>query len=99
MTKHLLVLDDFYIFPYDEKQHDIRVLEKMDNILSFMYNTTNYPTRDILRFLAPDCEDVIIRGIVYGIPVNVTDYWKKRVTTAGVCCMFNYKRHSYAIDS
>ncbi|XP_019895070.1 pickpocket protein 11 [Musca domestica] len=98
MFDHLLYLDDFYLFPYDKNKANETILTKLDILLRFMYETNDYPIQDILTELGPDCEDIIIRGIVYGIPVNISDYFRKRLTTNGVCCMFNYKRESYAYD-
>ncbi|XP_059221725.1 pickpocket protein 28 [Stomoxys calcitrans] len=98
MFHYLFALDDFYLFPFNEGKTNQTVLEKLDMILKSTYNTSQYPMRDILKDLGPDCNQLIIKGIVYGIPVNISEYFRKRLTSSGVCCMFNYKRESYAND-
>ncbi|XP_073824108.1 pickpocket 18 [Musca autumnalis] len=98
MFNYLLHLDDFYLFPNDENKANETILAKLDILLKVVHKTSDYPIQDILTELGPDCENLIIRGIVYGIPVNISDYFRRRLTTNGVCCMFNYKRESYAYN-
>ncbi|XP_075150393.1 pickpocket 18 [Haematobia irritans] len=98
MFQYLLTLNDFYIFPYGDTNVNETIVKKLDNILKYVYNTEQYPIRDILKDLGPDCDGLIIKGIVYGIPVNISDYFRKRLTSSGACCIFNYKRESYSTD-
>ncbi|XP_067620540.1 uncharacterized protein [Eurosta solidaginis] len=70
-------------------------IEKLHNILTSMYNTSTYSLREILYDLAPDCEDFVLRGAIFGKQIDVTKYTEKRVTSVGACCLFNYQRDDY----
>ncbi|XP_068140957.1 sodium channel protein Nach [Drosophila tropicalis] len=96
MAQRLLVLTEFYLNPHDEPQLDKLELTQLHWLLSSYYNDTEYSVRDILRHLSPDCSELVIRGIVFGGPVNASQLFIKRPTSTSVCCIFNYHRRSYS---
>ncbi|EDW78097.2 uncharacterized protein Dwil_GK24820, partial [Drosophila willistoni] len=96
MAQRLLVLTEFYLNPHDEPQLDNLELTQLHWLLSSYYNDTEYSVRDILRHLSPDCSELVIRGIVFGAPVNTSQLFIKRPTSTSVCCIFNYHRRSYS---
>ncbi|KAM7351037.1 pickpocket 18 [Cochliomyia hominivorax] len=98
MAEHILNIKSFYIFPYDNDNLNKTLLNRMDKLFTYAFNTTNYPIRDYLKILAPDCRDVIIRATIYGKEINTLDYFNKRLTSSSVCCMFNYRRRGYSMN-
>ncbi|KAH8376537.1 hypothetical protein KR093_000048, partial [Drosophila rubida] len=96
MARRLLLLANFYLNAHDEPQLDVVELGQLHRLLSSYYNGSDYPVHDILRELSPDCGDLVLRGIIYGVPVNTSQLFIKRTTSAGVCCIFNYRRPSYS---
>lgn len=98
MAKHILNLKGFYIFPHDNDPLNITLLNRMDKLFTYMFNSTDYPIRDYLKLLAPDCKDLVIRATIYGDEINPREYFNKRLTSSSVCCMFNYQRKGYSID-
>ncbi|XP_046812693.1 sodium channel protein Nach [Lucilia cuprina] len=98
MAHYLLNLKGFYIYPHDNEPLNLTVLHRLDKIFTIMFNTTDYPIRDYLKILAPDCRHLVIRGTIYGKEINTRDYFNKRLTSSSVCCMFNYNRRGYSID-
>lgn len=98
MAEHIKLLTGFFLYPSDiYSDEDVR-LSQLHNILTSMYNGSDYPTREILFSLAPDCEELIIRGLVFGKFVNVTRYFEKRTISVGACCLFNYQRDTYSTN-
>ncbi|XP_017152396.1 sodium channel protein Nach isoform X3 [Drosophila miranda] len=96
MAERLLVLAQFYLNPLDTPRLDEAQLQRLHWLLSSYHNDTGYSVRDILRQLSADCGELIIRGIVYGSPVNTSQMFVKRPTSSNVCCIFNYRRPSYS---
>ncbi|KAH8274078.1 hypothetical protein KR044_009920, partial [Drosophila immigrans] len=94
MTRRLLLLANFYLHAHDEPQLDVDELGQLHRLLSSYYNGSDYSVHDILRELSPDCGDLVLRGIIYGEPVNTSQLFIKRTTSSGVCCIFNYRRPS-----
>ncbi|XP_033149961.1 sodium channel protein Nach [Drosophila busckii] len=96
MARRLLVLTNFYANAHDEPQLQSTELGQLHRLVSSYYNGVEYSVHDILRELSPDCGDLVVRGIVYGVPVNTSQLFLKRATSASVCCIFNYRRPSYS---
>ncbi|KAH8260141.1 hypothetical protein KR026_003539 [Drosophila bipectinata] len=96
MVNHLLVLAQFYLNPLEEERLNITELQRLHRLLTSYYDDSGYSVRDILRQLSPDCGELVIRGIVYGAPVNTSQLFLKRPTSSNVCCIFNYRRASYS---
>ncbi|KAH8298155.1 hypothetical protein KR018_009390 [Drosophila ironensis] len=96
MADRLLVLAQFYLNPLEPKRWNASELENLHWLLMSYHNGTAYSVRDILRQLSPDCGELVIRGIVYGAPVNTSQMFIKRPTSTNVCCIFNYRRASYS---
>ncbi|XP_017025390.1 sodium channel protein Nach [Drosophila kikkawai] len=96
MADRLLVLAQFYLNPLETDRWNASELERLHRLLSSYYNNGAYSVRDILRQLSPDCGELVIRGIVFGLPVNTSQMFLKRPTSSNVCCIFNYRRASYS---
>ncbi|KAL7739651.1 hypothetical protein ACLKA6_018860 [Drosophila palustris] len=96
MARRLLVLANFYLNAHDESALDVVELGQLHRVLNSYYNGSDYSVHDILRELSPDCGDLVLRGIIYGTPVNTSQLFLKRATSSGVCCIFNYRRPSYS---
>ncbi|KAH8376490.1 hypothetical protein KR200_008700 [Drosophila serrata] len=96
MADRLLVLAQFYLNPFETDRWNATELERLHRLLSSYYNNVGYSVRDILRRLSPDCGELVIRGIVFGLPVNTSQMFLKRPTSSNVCCIFNYRRTSYS---
>ncbi|XP_037959399.1 uncharacterized protein LOC119688806 [Teleopsis dalmanni] len=96
MAEHVMLLTGFFAHPYDNFQFDDLRLQRLHDILTIMYNTTNYQSENILRELAPDCKETVIRGLLFGTPVSPNGFFFKRITPSSICCMFNYRRDGYA---
>ncbi|KAH8249287.1 hypothetical protein KR032_008125 [Drosophila birchii] len=96
MADRLLVLAQFYLNPFETDTWNATELERLHRLLSSYYNNDGYSVRDILRQLSPDCGELVIRGIVFGLPVNTSQMFLKRPTSSNVCCIFNYRRASYS---
>ena len=99
MFKYLHHLKGFYVFPYDDQPLNLTVLTRLHRVFTFAFNTTDYPIRDYLKILAPDCRGLVIRGMIYDRTIKTSDYINKRLTSSSVCCMFNYQRQGYSIDA
>lgn len=97
MARRLLALANFYLNAHDETPLDIVELGQLHRVLNNYYNGSDYSVHDILRELSPDCGDLVLRGIIYGTPVNTSQLFLKRATSSGVCCIFNYRRPSYSL--
>ncbi|XP_054744359.1 sodium channel protein Nach [Anastrepha obliqua] len=98
MAEQLMLLTGFFLYPFDTYSNADPRLRQLHDILTSMYNGSEYSTREILYNLAPHCEDIIIRGMVFGKPINTTRYFQKRSISAGACCLFNYRRESYVTN-
>lgn len=99
MEQALIILTGFYVHPFNSFEFGDERLTKLHQILSNMYNTSDYPSSEILQKLAPDCKDIILRGLIFGKPVNPNNFIIKNLTSLSVCCMFNYqRRRSYLFD-
>lgn len=96
LARRLLVLSNFYLNAHDEAPLDVVELGQLHGLLNSYYNGSGYSVHDILRDLSPDCDDLVLRGLIYGAPVNTSQLFLKRSTTASVCCIFNYRRPSYS---
>ncbi|XP_030555165.1 sodium channel protein Nach [Drosophila novamexicana] len=96
LARRLLVLSNFYLNAHDEAPLDVAELGQLHGLLNSYYNGSGYSVHDILRDLSPDCDDLVLRGLIYGAPVNTSQLFLKRSTTASVCCIFNYRRPSYS---
>ncbi|XP_070065112.1 pickpocket protein 11 isoform X2 [Drosophila virilis] len=96
LARRLLVLTNFYLNAHDESPLDVAELGQLHWLLDSYYNGSGYSVHDILRDLSPDCGDLVPRGLIYGAPVNTSQLFLKRSTTASVCCIFNYRRPSYS---
>ncbi|XP_050740940.1 sodium channel protein Nach [Drosophila biarmipes] len=96
MADRLLVLAQFYLYPLETERWNASELDGLHRLLFSYYNDNGYSVRDILRDLSPDCGDLVIRGIVFGAPVNTTRLFLKRPTSSNVCCMFNFRRTSHS---
>ncbi|EDW88680.2 pickpocket protein 28 [Drosophila yakuba] len=98
MADRLLVLAQFYLNPLesDQERWNATELERLHRLLVDYHNGGGYSVRDILRDLSPGCGDLVIRGIVFGAPVNTSQLFLKRPTSSNVCCIFNYRRPSYS---
>lgn len=96
MADRLLVLAQFYLNPLESDRWNASELERLHRLLSSYYHDGGYSVRDILRQLSPDCGELVIRGIVFGLPVNTSQLFLKRPTSSNVCCIFNYRRQSYS---
>ncbi|KAH8412477.1 hypothetical protein KR009_002484 [Drosophila setifemur] len=96
LADRLLVLAQFYLTPLDSVQWNVTELNRLHWLLNSYHNDSGYSVRDILRQLSPDCGELVIRGIVYGAPVNTSRMFLKRPTSSNVCCIFNYRRASYS---
>ncbi|XP_023163881.2 sodium channel protein Nach [Drosophila hydei] len=95
LTDRLMLLTNFFLNT-DGKHLDIDELGQLHNLLTSYYNGSVYSVHDILRELTPDCGDLVVRGIIYGMPVNTSQLFLKRATSSGTCCIFNYRRPSYS---
>ncbi|EDV94098.1 GH25070 [Drosophila grimshawi] len=96
LVRRLLVLTKFYLNAYDEAPLDVAELGQLHWLLNSYYNGSGYSVHDIVRSLSPDCGDLVIRGIVFGVPVNASQLFVKRTTSSSVCCIYNYRRPSYS---
>ncbi|XP_032584504.1 sodium channel protein Nach isoform X1 [Drosophila mojavensis] len=96
LADRLLLLSNFYLNADEEAPLDVAELGQLHWLLTSYYNGSEYSVHDILRELTPDCGDLVLRGIVYGTPVNTSQLFIKRATSSGVCCIFNYRRPSYS---
>ncbi|XP_062120719.1 sodium channel protein Nach [Drosophila sulfurigaster albostrigata] len=94
LARRLLLLANFYLHAHEESQLDVDELGQLHRLLSSYHNGRDYSVHDILRELSPDCGDLVLRGIIYGAPVNTSQLFIKRTTSSGVCCIFNYRRPS-----
>ncbi|XP_014094646.2 sodium channel protein Nach [Bactrocera oleae] len=99
MAEHLKLLTGFFLYPLDRYSDSDPRLGQLHNILTSMYNGSEYPTREILFDLSPDCPELIISGMVFGKTVNITKYFEKRSISVGACCLFNYRRETYTTNS
>lgn len=99
MAEHLKLLTGFFLYPLDTYVDSDPRLGQLHNILTSMYNGSAYPTREILFNLSPDCPELIIRGMVFGKPINITRYFEKRSISVGACCLFNYRRDTYTTNT
>ncbi|XP_054083092.1 sodium channel protein Nach [Zeugodacus cucurbitae] len=99
MAEHLKLLTGFFLYPLDTYNDNDPRLGQLHNILTSMYNGSDYPTREILFNLSPDCSELIIRGMVFGKSINITQYFEKRSISVGGCCLFNYRRDTYTTNS
>ncbi|XP_050321343.1 sodium channel protein Nach [Bactrocera neohumeralis] len=99
MAEHLKLLTGFFLYPLDTYTDNDPRLDQLHNILTSMYNGSEYPTRDILFDLSPDCPELIMSGMVFGKPINITKYFQKRSISVGACCLFNYRRDTYTTNS
>lgn len=98
MAEHLKLLTGFFLYPLDRYSDSDPRLGQLHNILTSMYNGSEYPTREILFDLSPDCPELIISGMVFGKTVNITKYFEKRSISVGACCLFNYRRETYTTN-
>lgn len=96
LADRLLLLSNFFLNADEEAPLDVAELGQLHRLLTSYYNGSEYSVHDILRELTPDCGDLVLRGIVYGAPVNTSQLFIKRATSSGVCCIFNYRRPSYS---
>ncbi|XP_017121005.1 sodium channel protein Nach [Drosophila elegans] len=96
MADRLLVLAQFYLNPLETERWNASELGRLHRLLFSYYRDSEYSVRDILRDLSPDCGELVIRGIVFGAPVNTSRLFLKRPTSSNVCCIFNYRRASYS---
>nr|XP_017013708.2 sodium channel protein Nach [Drosophila takahashii] len=97
MADRLLVLAQFYLNPRETLDRwNASELDRLHRLLFSYYNDNGYSVRDILRHLSPDCGELVIRGIVFGAPVNTSQMFLQRPTSSNVCCIFNYRRASYS---
>lgn len=97
MAQHLLLLKKFYVFAYDNEPLNKTLLDGLDELFTDMFKSANYPIRNLLSELAPDCKDLVVAGMIYGSPINISEYINKRLTSSSACCLFNYNRKSYLI--
>ncbi|XP_017060929.1 sodium channel protein Nach [Drosophila ficusphila] len=96
MADRLLVLAQYYLNPFEFERWNASELNQLHWLLLSYYRNSAYSIRDILRELSPDCGELVIKGIVFGAPVNTSQLFLKRPTSTNVCCIFNYRRPSYS---
>ncbi|XP_030377170.1 sodium channel protein Nach [Scaptodrosophila lebanonensis] len=96
MARRLLWLVYFYLNAHDEPDLEESELSHLHWLLTSYYNTSQYSVRDILRILSSDCDELVVRGIVFGAPVDTRKLFLQRATSSSICCLFNYKRPSYS---
>ncbi|XP_016976874.1 sodium channel protein Nach [Drosophila rhopaloa] len=94
MADRLLVLAQFYLSPLETERWNASELDRLHRLLFSYYHDSEYSVGEILRNLSPDCGELVIRGIVFGAPVNTSRMFLKRPTSTNVCCIFNYRRAS-----
>ncbi|XP_017075718.2 sodium channel protein Nach [Drosophila eugracilis] len=96
MADRLLVLAQFYLNPLETERWNASELDRLHWLLFSYHNDSGYSVSDILSGLSPDCGELVIKGIVFGAPVNTSQMFLKRPTSTNVCCIFNYQRKSYS---
>ena len=96
MIEHLGRLYDFEDSESDTySKFQEQVLDKFDTDSE----TGMYNTREKLKFLAPNCSQVLIKCKWGGDDINCSQIMSTRRTNEGFCCTFNYVRRSRGENS
>ncbi|XP_055914235.1 sodium channel protein Nach [Eupeodes corollae] len=98
LADKLLAFGGLLLYPFDSYSTVNQELQNLNDLLVYKYGNGTYPTRNIIRRLAPKCDDIIKRCVLKGKVLKCSEVFFLRTTTSGVCCLFNYRRVSYTDD-
>uniref|UniRef100_A0A336M8W7 CSON006868 protein n=1 Tax=Culicoides sonorensis TaxID=179676 RepID=A0A336M8W7_CULSO len=83
-----------HLIDFSSPQDDTELF-KLHSIMRHIYNGS-YPIDTILRDLQVPCEDILLFCAWLDMPVNCSEVFQFRRTSAGQCCIFNYIRPTIA---